>query len=283
MPKRPTLLLASTQRPEVSGAIDDVLKAIAPFAEITATIPADDAPLPRNHGAQRAIAIGGDGTVISQARRLIGTRIPLIGVNVGKLGFLAEFDAVNLRSLGEEIFGDNPPTTEHVVLEAEVVNAEGTSRHRGLAVNDTVITSGADFHMIQLQMRIDGTDGPMLSGDGVIVATPAGSTAYNVSAGGPIVHPAVDAMTITPLAAHSLAFRPIVISSTSTLEFEVQAANAGTTLVQDGQPACRLNAGDRVSITVCSDRALFVRNSQTTYWHILLEKMRWAAPPSYRQ
>ena len=116
----------------------------------------------------------------------------------------------------------------------------------------------------------------------MIVATPTGSTAYNVSAGGPIVHPALEAIVITPLAAHSLAFRPILVRATCCLGIEVLHANPGTSLVQDGRVFTPLEAGMVVEIVRHERTASFVTNPETTYWRILQEKLRWAAPPVYR-
>jgi NAD+ kinase len=136
--------------------------------------------------------------------------------------------------------------------------------------------------MIELHLSIDAEEGPSMTGDGVMVATPVGSTAYNVSAGGPIVNPDVDAMIITPIAAHSLAFRPIVVSAASTIEAKVLRANEGTTLVLDGRVTVPLKVGQSVRVKRHDKRARFVTNPSSTYWQILLQKMRWAAPPTYR-
>jgi NAD+ kinase len=136
--------------------------------------------------------------------------------------------------------------------------------------------------MIELRFHIGESPGPVLSGDGVIIATPTGSTAYNVAAGGPIVHSALDCLIITPLAAHSLAFRPIVVPAHSVLAVEVTRANPGTAAVLDGQVSIPLAEGMRVVIRRHARQARLVLNPSTTYWRILLDKLRWAAPPTYR-
>jgi NAD+ kinase len=141
--------------------------------------------------------------------------------------------------------------------------------------------------MISIAMRIDGAEGPTVSGDGIIVSTPTGSTAYNVSAGGPIVAPEVDAMVITPIAAHSLSFRPIVVGAGSRIELEMLQVNAqdgtGTSLVLDGQVRSPLRRGDRVLIARDGPEVRFVRNPRAGYWSTLIDKMQWAVPPRLRE
>jgi len=236
-------------------------------------------------GAGLAIVVGGDGTLLRAARRVVDLDLPLVGVNNGRLGFMAEFDLQNLEAFAPRIFGsgDPAPTQDCMLLRATVRDAQGATRHDGLAINDCVVTAGAPFEMVELGLSIDGAPAPGPRGDGLIVATPVGSTAYNVSAGGPILHPTLDAMVITPLAAHSLAFRPIVVRGDSVLGIDALRVNEGTTLVQDGEPALGLRRGDHVEIRRHGPRVHFVLNPETSYWSILRTKLRWGVPPSYRE
>ena len=259
----------------------DLREGIGRYARIVAEIEANGAPLPDDLDADLAVVLGGDGTLISQARRLLDRNLPLVGVNFGRLGFLAEFDVQSLLEHASCVFGDDPPILEHMVIGAEVVDAGGVVGS-GLALNECLITAGPPYRMIELRLSVNGAPGPMLSADGLIVATPTGSTAYNVSAGGPIVHPALTAMIVTSLAAHSLAFRPIVVPADSVLEVDVVRANEGTTVVLDGQVQLPVQAGMRLIIQRYPLTASFVTNPTTSYWGILIDKMRWAAPPTYR-
>jgi NAD+ kinase len=283
MPARPrVLLLASRSRPEVSRLIAELRHVIEQRAQIVAECEPDDQPVTNASDVDLAVVLGGDGTLLSQARRVINCGLPLVGVNFGRLGFLAEFDAQSLAQHANVVFGPNPPIEEQLILTAEVCDASGKCMQQDVAINDCVISAGYPFRMIELHLSIDGDLGPSLTGDGVIIATPVGSTAYNVSAGGPIVNPDLDAMIITPIAAHSLAFRPIVVNANSTIEIDVLRCNEGTTLVLDGRVTVPLNAGQKVRVKRHAKRARFVTNPSSTYWRILLEKMRWAAPPTYR-
>ncbi|MCI0365480.1 MAG: NAD(+)/NADH kinase [Phycisphaerales bacterium] len=276
------LLLADHSRPEVPRNIDDVRRLVARYSDLEGELQANGEPLPASLDADLAVVLGGDGTLLSQARRMSQHEIPLVGVNFGRLGFLAEFDWPGLQQHAGVVFGPKPPIHEQLIVATEVCGPGERCVHQDIAINDSVITAGRPFRMIELQLMVDGHEGPTLTGDGVIVATPVGSTAYNVSAGGPIVHPRLEAMIITPIAAHSLAFRPIVVGAQSTVEVKVLRANEGTTLVLDGRVTVPLKVGQSVRVKRHEKRARFVANPSSNYWEVLLEKMRWAAPPTYR-
>ncbi len=282
MPRPRVVLLADLGRPEISGLLEELRRGIEKWADVTGRLDTNGEPLPADLEADLAVVVGGDGTLLSQARRVLDRELPLVGVNSGRLGFLAEFDRRTLIQHAAVIFGPDPPVIEHMMLSASVHGAGGSAVHSGVAINDCVLTAGYPFRMIELRLSIDGAQGPALAGDGVIVATPVGSTAYNVSAGGPIVDPKLEAMIVTPLAAHSLAFRPFVLSPGCELRIEVGRANEGTALVLDGQIPLPLESGHAVTIRRHPRKARFVANPSTSYWRILLDKMRWAAPPDYR-
>ena len=276
------LLLADRSRPEVVSVLDEIRTGLGKWTDVVGEFDTDLEPLPEGIEADLAVAVGGDGTLLSQARRLVDRQVPLVGVNFGRLGFLAEFDWQTLQQHAAIVFGPDPPIVEHMMLATSVRDAGGSALHSGVAINDCVITAGAPFRMIELRLSIDGAEGPSLRGDGVIVSTAVGSTAHNVSAGGPIVDPKLEAMIITPLAAHSLAFRPFVLCPSCELRIEVRRANPGTALVLDGQVPVPLEAGQVVQIRRNTLMARYVANPSTSYWGTLLDKMRWAAPPNYR-
>ena len=169
-----------------------------------------------------------------------------------------------------------------MILSVDLLRASGEQLTNRVAVNDCVITAGEPFRMIKLGLDIEGQGGPVLSGDGLIVATPTGSTAYNVSAGGPLVAPGVDAMVVTPLAAHSLGFRSFVVSGDGELVVNIEHANAGTTVIMDGNEHWAVEDGDRLRIRRHERSVEFVTSSNAPYWRVLIDKMRWAVPPTYR-
>lgn len=291
---RGVLLLVNRDKPEVVAALDEVRTLIARRGRLIAELDALHAPLDPSlaRGAELVVVLGGDGTLMSQSRRCLGLGLPMLGVNLGKLGFMAEFDLPDLHNQADSLFDGSPLLIQDRPLLSVRVGTTGGAPEPAdpalrLALNDAVITAGPPFRMIAMSIHIDGVPGPRVMGDGLIVSTPIGTTAYNVSAGGPIVAPGVDAMVITPLAAHSLAFRPVVVPLTSTLEITLERVNEtpscdGTSLVLDGQVAAPLKTGQVVTIRQHSTSVRFVRNPRTSYWTTLISKMRWAAAPSAR-
>lgn len=243
--------------------------------------------------ADLILVLGGDGTLLSVARRLAGKPIPVMGVNFGRLGFLASFTPENFRHYLEQFIREGLPVARRQMLEASVIpsgspcgwsSPEQIEKHRkfvATALNDAVVTAGPPFRMVELSVSADSDAGVTYFGDGLIVSTASGSTAYNVSAGGPIIDPDVEAMCITPICPHSLSFRPVVISSRSTVVIVAQRVNAGTTLFCDGQATTPLCKGDRVIIRRSLHDALLVENPSAREWHSLAEKLNWAAGPKY--
>ena len=246
------------------------------------------------------LVLGGDGTLLSAARRLRGRQIPLLGVNFGRLGFLASFTPQQFDQHFPDLWPENcrsrcgsPWKLACFRRESIADSAMGCGRRpapkvRLTALNDTVITAGLPFHMIELEISTNGPNlgdgegtGIRYFGDGVIVATTSGSTAYNVSAGGPIISPNVDAFCVTPLCPHSLSFRPVVISSSSTVVITAILVNAGTTVSCDGQESTNLVAGERIVIRRSPEPVLLVENPESREWHTLAAKLNWAASPGY--
>ena len=245
--------------------------------------------------ADLILVMGGDGTLLSVARRLAGRQVPVMGVNFGRLGFLASFTPRNYQQHLETYLRAGLPSSARQMLEASVVPAEAqcpvedmqqVQQHRrftATALNDAVVTAGPPFRMIELSISAGSDGGVSYFGDGVIVSTASGSTAYNVSAGGPIINPDVEAFCITPLCPHSLSFRPVVVSSQTTVRIVAVRVNEGTTLFCDGQASTRLLAGDKVVIRRSQHTVLLVENPEAREWRSLAEKLNWAAGPRYSE
>lgn len=292
---RRVFLLTNPEKPQARAATPEVRRLIERYGKVVgAEESAGSEPPPDGLGADLVVVLGGDGTLLAQARRWSARDLPLLGVNFGKLGFLAEFDLESVRAQAETLFGAAPlPERVLGLLRVEVFPAETQqARFSETALNECVVTAGPPYRMIAMSLRIDGEEGPVVSGDGMIVATPTGSTAYNVSAGGPIVSPETAAMVITPIAAHSLSFRPIVVARSARVELAMLRVNQsfgagdrrhgpgrGTTLVLDGQVTTPLSEGERIVITHDGRTVRFVRNPRGGYWRTLIEKMAWAVPP----
>ncbi|MFG0330232.1 MAG: NAD(+)/NADH kinase [Phycisphaerales bacterium] len=285
MPKR-VVLVSNLRRPAIQSMLPDFQSWLADRAEIIAEFDSrSEDPIGDLH-PDLAVVLGGDGTILSQARRFVDAEIPLLGVNLGRLGFLAEFDLDSLMTSAASIFDHEPlPIQERVMIEAlvfgegEGAEDDGAARERLVALNDIVITSGRPFRMIELSLFLEGQETPLIQGDGLIVSTPIGSTGYSVSAGGSIISPDLDCLAITPIAAHSLAFRPIVVKSNCPIEIIVRECNPGTTLVADGQILAGLQVGDRVAVRRYPKLVKLVANPASNYWRTLMRKLHWAAPP----
>lgn len=284
------LLIVNRSRSGVNDHVELARDLVSRYATVRETLDVEEVqanpPVAAVPDFDMAVVLGGDGTLLAQARRLLERQKPVLGVNFGRLGFLAEFDWLTFVAHAPRIFGGSPLIRERMVLSATVLDPEGQPRFGSSAINDCVIAAGPPYRMIELAIRTrsDTVDeGPDLVGDGVIISTPIGSTAYNVSAGGPIVHPDVDALVVTPNAAHSLAFRPVVVPASTELSIAVLKANEGTSLVLDGQITHPLSAGCVVRVARHPVRAKLVGNPSISYWRTLLDKMRWAAPPTYRE
>lgn len=276
-------LVGDWARPDAQAIRAQVVAIMSRHVEVAWTVQSQPGELAPSIRPAVAVVIGGDGTLIREARRFSGVGCPLIGINVGRLGFLAEFDVDSLAEHAAVVLGPEPPVQESIMLRTVVRDRDGEVRFDEPAVNDTAVAAGRPFRMIELASFIDGVPGPPLAGDGLVVATPVGSTAYSASAGGPILYPTLDALVLTPLAAHSLAFRPTVLPGGVRLRLEVIRANEGTSLVQDGVHAAVLRPGDRIEIHRDERRVRLVLSPDTTYWAILRNKLRWAAPPLYRE
>jgi NAD+ kinase len=275
------VLLSSRARSGTEAVLEQVRATIAKHATVAGEFDVNDM-LPPDLHIDRAVVIGGDGSIMAALRQFVDRGIPVVGVNIGRLGFLAEFDTASLATHATAIFGAAPVIRQRMVLSVSIRAADGTIRYEGLAVNDCVVTAGAPFRMIELALRLDGETGPEFLGDGIIIATPVGSTAYNASAGGPIVHPDVEAIIVTPSAAHSLAFRPVVVPSGLAVQARVVRANEGTTLVLDGHINVSLRVGDTVVAKRHHAMARIVARPESSYWETLVDKMRWAESPKYR-
>lgn len=230
-----------------------------------------------------AVVLGGDGTIISAARTLSEARVPVIGVNMGKLGFLAEFSADEFKEWYDDIISGKAPVEKRMILSCRVSDGSqgATPRFYSKAVNDVYVTAGPPYHVIELNISVDGQHVASCVGDGLIVSTPTGSTAYNLSAGGPILSGAMEAMVITPICPHSLSFRPIVIGASNVVQLSATRVNEGTTVSVDGQVSTGMTLRDVVTVSTERCSFLVVNNPTRTRWDTLATKLGWAKKPKY--
>jgi len=223
------------------------------------------------------LVLGGDGTLLSMADHIgrAGLNVPILGVNFGSLGFLTEVTLPELYPALEAALAGRAPIEERLTLRATIARPSDPSSTE-VAVNDVVINKGARSRLIDLSISVGDGLVTTVRADGLIVATPTGSTAYNLAAGGPIVQPSVDALVLTPIAPHTLTNRPIVIPSSSTVRVKPMIEERDEVFVTfDGQAGCELHAGDEISICRASQPMRLVRPATRSYFEVLREKLNW--------
>ena len=225
-------------------------------------------------GADLAVVLGGDGSMLSAARHLVAYRVPLVGINQGRLGFMTDIALGNmLESMGQLLAG-RFSLEERTMLDAEVMRA-GNSLMSTRGLNDVVVNKGAVGRLIEFLVHIDGEFVYDLRSDGLIVATPTGSTAYSLSSNGPILQPKVPGFTLVPICPHTLSNRPITVSDSSCIEITLKRA-VDARLHFDGRPQCDLQEGDRVTIRRAEHSINFVHPPGYSYYAMLREKLHWS-------
>ena len=280
VPRKRVYLFGNPSKPHAHDALEKLRLAAASRFEVLGASLDKQIPIAARE-ADRIVVVGGDGTLIAVARSLAERPVPLIGVNVGKLGFLAEFLLEDLIAEFDRAVQDDSLISRRAALEVHIEN--GGRPHVSPAINDCVIQAGPPFRLITLRVLLDGAHLSNVAGDGLIVCTPSGSTAHNLSAGGPIVQPDVDAMILTPLNPHSLTHKPIVVNRDSKLEIQALVVNEGTTAMIDGQESHPLRKNDRVTVRRYAHDFLLVRNPRHDRWHNLVTKLHWGQAPKYEQ
>jgi len=224
--------------------------------------------------AELAVVIGGDGTMLAAARNLVRFRVPVVGVNQGRLGFMTDIALHEMQDSMGAILDGRYSMEERSLIEAEIVR-DGKVILQTLALNDAVVNKGSQGRLIEFEVYIDGQYVYTQRSDGVIVATPTGSTAYALSAQGPILHPSLPAFALVPLYPHTLSARPVSVSDRSTIEIVLlHAVDARAHF--DGQALADMAEGDRLRLKRSSDAIRFVHPPGYSYFVMLREKLRWS-------
>ena len=226
----------------------------------------------------RIIVLGGDGTMLSVARHLKENQVPLIGVNFGKVGFLTAFSVAELKEQLPELSNQN--IIRRLMLQMRVMGQPGDCRPWQWALNDVVINAGAPHRMVYLKLIVDGIELATVGGDGIIIGTPTGSTAYNLSARGPVMMPGMEGIILNPLHPHSFDCCPILVDADSEIRIEAVRVNKGTDIVVDGQDVFNLDTQDILEVRSAPQRALIMQNPRYPRWHNVVTKFRWGDGPS---
>ena len=231
--------------------------------------------LAENHGeADLAIVVGGDGAMLAAARELVRHHVPLVGINRGRVGFMTDIGYQDMHAGIGAILDGEGTVEERTLLDAEILR-NGAAVLRTLALNEAVLGKGAEARLIEFEVALDGEYMYTLRADGLIVATPTGSTAYAMSAQGPILHPAVPAFALVPLNPHTLSARPVSVSDRAAIEIKVlRAVDARAHF--DGFALTDMHEGDRLVLRRSADTVRFVHPPGYRYFATLREKLRWS-------
>jgi NAD+ kinase len=245
--------------------LEDELLEFAPHATRLASL--DDLDL--------LLTLGGDGTMLRAARLLDGRQVPMLGINLGRLGFLTCCGIDEMDTSLRRVAAGDFQQAQRMRLDVRALDADGNERGRWAALNDAVLHKGGFARVVGLRVSVDGELIANYAADGIVISTPAGSTAYSLSAGGPIVVPTLESIVLTPISPHTLAIRPVVLPPTS--EVRVQAVNAPDELLitVDGQVGTNFCPGETLVIRRSADPVLLVRFAETTFFSRLRRKLAW--------
>ncbi len=233
-------------------------------------------PLQDDSVLDAMLTFGGDGTLLRGARRLAGREVPILGVNLGRVGFLTAATSEDCVEAVEALFTGRYRVDQRQILASTIEGPGGVLRPIPLALNDVVVHKTGVARIIRLEVNVDGEPVGPYSADGLIVATPTGSTAYSLSAGGPIIAPGVQALSVTPICAHTLAVRPLVIPAAATITIRAVRGWERDVLVSvDGQEVETLRAGEEVRIQRADTRVRLVQMPQTSYFKRIRHTLHW--------
>lgn len=224
--------------------------------------------------AELVVVLGGDGTLIHAARLLRGRPAPILGVNLGSLGFMTEIPAAEATAVFDSVIAKKARIDSRMKLACKLIR-DGKTVLEDEVLNDVVIAKSALARIVDYETSLDGAYVATFKADGVIFSTPTGSTAYSLSAGGPIVHPSIDCVIVTPICPHALTQRPIVVPPDEPLRVNLPNEMSDVFLTIDGQAGQALKKGDRLEITRSPARVQIIRNPSIDYFGVLRAKLHW--------
>ena len=267
------VLLGAAQRPDVRAEAERLRPIIEQHAQIVCSDFTGTEDLSKVE-ADVAIVLGGDGSILRAARQMGHRQVPVVAINLGKLGFLANMTTAELPDVLRDFAAGKLCVLEHLMFECCVFR-EGKARCRQLGLNEVVVHAGTPFALINVDLYVDADLVTTYSCDGLIISTPVGSTAHSLSAGGPILRKHLQAFVILPLNPHTLTMRAVVDSADCVYEMVGERPNAGTSVVGDGRVLCLLESGDRVRVERATPQFKLVTDPGHAYYRTLREKLGW--------
>jgi NAD+ kinase len=272
-------VLGSERKPGVAAAA----RRLVPHLERVGTVVVFDLQLERDlsqESADLAIVLGGDGSILRAARMMRHRQVPVLGVNLGTLGFLADLPADAVENGLPCITDGRCAISRHIMFEATITSPH-SSPATYLGLNELVIQSGPPFSLIHVDLAIDGVPVSRYSGNGLILSTPIGSTAYSLSAGGPILSQELPAFVITPLCPHTLTYRPLVDAADKTYTLTIHQSESAFAVI-DGQDQVLLTPTHRVTVRQAPVKFQLMKVPGRNYYQTLRDKLRWGTSPVFR-
>ncbi|MCK5676739.1 MAG: NAD(+)/NADH kinase [Verrucomicrobia bacterium] len=276
-------VIVNTKRPRAEGVLDELRRLAeghgfslcAENAEMAVLLGAEHLPIGQFGGnVDVALALGGDGTVLYTARALHGSNIPIMGINLGSLGFLTSVGDTEIAEALEAIANKTFKVSEREVAECRILQ-NGNQVGEKSALNDIVLGWGASSRIVTLKLSIDGEPVGSFMCDGMMVSTPTGSTGHALSAGGPILHPGIGGFGINIICPHTLSSRPLVVPNSSLIEIEVASAAKELILSIDGQDEYKVEQGGRIEIRRSPHQVRFLQLQDHSYFSVLAQKLHW--------
>ncbi len=243
------------------------------LAEFAPDLPTFDDP----GSVDALLTLGGDGTLLRAARLLAGRQVPILGVNVGRLGFLTACNRENLEDALRRFMAGDYVSDARMALEVSVTN-DGEQPTTWYALNDVVLRQGGKARVVRLHVEVNGEEIASFAADGVVIATPTGSTAYSLSAGGPVVDPALESIILAPISAHSLSIRPLLLPPTAEVVVRVEDDDSDQLVTIDGQVGSTFGSRQRLTVRRAGRVVLLVRFPEMTFFWRMRRKLGWSAP-----
>lgn len=243
------------------------------LAEMASDLPVMDDP----GNVDALLTLGGDGTLLRAARLLAGRQVPIFGVNVGRLGFLTACSRDNLEEALRRFVAGDYVSDARMALEATVTE-DGAQEQIWYALNDVVVKQGGKARVVRLHVEVNGEEIAQFAADGIVISTPTGSTAYSLSAGGPVVDPALESIILAPISAHSLSIRPLLLPPTAEVVVRVEDNDADQLVTIDGQVGSSFGSRQRLTVRRARRVVLLVRFPEMTFFWRMRRKLGWSAP-----
>jgi NAD+ kinase len=274
-------VLGNVQRPGVTEEAERLLPFLRAHCEVLVCDLCQECDLGAVPPADLALVLGGDGAILRAARQMGYVQVPVLGVNLGRLGFLADLRPDELRDCFPQVVRGEYRLTHHLMYECVV--DDGTTTRTFLGLNEVVFHTVPPFGILELELELDGAPVARFAGDGLIVSTPIGSTAHSLSAGGPILAQELQAFVITPICPHTLTYRPVVESAEHACTVHLCRGGEHAQLIIDGQESVQLSAHHRVIVRRAPVAFTLVKVPGHSFYQTLRDKLHWGTQPTYRK